>query len=133
MNRLTISRNSWHYKLAQYGGLSEHYSETDLCRYWWALVRGVLRAPFLAALGAFLLFVVIVDPLLAVAVFFATGQWVLPYMAPLSFAVYLVGAWICIVVYRKQSLERRPNSPPGLVRSAYHGFKEKICVLVQVD
>jgi hypothetical protein len=120
VKRLTISRNSWHYKLALYGKLDEDRDETDLCRYWWALVRGVLRAPFLALVGA-------------VVVYAATGVLVSPDALPMTLALYGVGTVIAVSAYRDWVRKSRPRREPGLVATAYHGWKEKTCVLVRVE
>lgn len=133
MKRLTISRDSWHYKLALYGLLNEHRSETDLCRYWWALVRGVLRAPFLAVLGALVVFAMVVDPLLALAVYVGTGFLVMPFFFPLTVALYGGAFVVAVGMYTDWRREHRKCESPGLVGTAYRGWKDKTCVLVQVE
>jgi hypothetical protein len=133
VKRLTISRNSWHYKLALYGLLNEDRDETDLCRYWWALVRGVLRAPFLALAGAVVVYAVLIDPLLMLAVYAATGVLVSPDALPMTLALYGVGTVIAVSAYRDWVRKSRPRREPGLVATAYHGWKEKTCVLVRVE
>lgn len=131
MKKLTISRDSWHYKLAQYGQLRDS-DETDLCRYWWALVRGVLAAPFLVLVGTGLGFLFVVAPLMPFVVWLTTGVF---HVAEYAFAglVLWAAALVFVGYFALQEYSRRHrNDPPGLVRSAYHGWKKKTCVLVEV-
>jgi hypothetical protein len=136
MKRLTINVNSWHYKLALYGHLDEEYGRTDLCRYFWALVRGVLKAPLLVSAGVVAGFVLVVGPLMALVVWAISGQLVPDDIAAVGFGAWLIAAimtsFLCVDELRRRQRYAQQTNPPGLLKSAYRGWKEKTCVLVEL-
>jgi hypothetical protein len=132
MKRLEISRDSWHYRLALFGLLNAERTETDLCRYFWALVRGVLRAPFLALVGAGFAYVMLVVPALCFVVWLQTGYLVTTDQLFVGLTFWAVIAFFCAAFYTQERAHARQYRPPGLVKSAYRGWKDKTCVLVEI-
>jgi hypothetical protein len=132
MKRLEISRDSWHYRLALFGLLNAERTETDLCRYFWALVRGVLRAPFLAVVGAGLAYVMVLSPVLCFVVWLQYGHLPTPFALFAGGVAWLCVVWFCFLVYLQERRNARRNAPPGVIKSAYHGWKDKTCVLVEI-
>lgn len=133
MKSLTINANSWHYRLALYGHLDTDYDDgrTDLCRYFWALVRGFFKAPFIVVVGACLGYALVMGPLLAVVVWLGTGFYV-----PDTVAVAGMGMWFMAGILfgalwvQDQKFD---NSPAlQLAGAAYRGWKDKTCVMVEV-
>lgn len=127
---LSINRNSWHYRLASYGHLSQYDDRTDLCRYFWALVRGALKAPAIVAVLAALLWALVVAPTLCLLVWAATG--VLYWSDSAGIGTFL-WAWAAGTFLMFAIQEKRTSLPGArLVAAGYRGWKEKTCVLVEL-
>jgi len=132
MKTLTIDRNSWHYRLAKFGKLYDE-GGTDLCSYFWALVRGVVSVPFsiiVGVLAGFLLFA----PILALIVWAVEGRYPVEIFALFGSFLYCISAFIGFVVwFVLRGVEKIGSTPPmQLVKAGYRGWKEKTCVLVEV-
>lgn len=131
MKNLTVNRNSWHFKLASYGLLDTTYRQLDLCQYFWALARGLGRAPVSILAGVLVLYCLIVSPLMALWVWAAWGAFVPdePAFVGMGFALFIcVG---CGVIYALEADYKTPSAV-RLARAGYRGWKEKTCVLIEV-
>jgi VIT1/CCC1 family predicted Fe2+/Mn2+ transporter len=125
--KLTINANSWHYRLARYGLLDENWYQTDLCQYFWAMVRGVLRAPLLVVAGVFLGYFMVVLPVIAGIVWLFFGSFLGDFLV-ISFVLW----GLAVAIVGIAGAEHLRYSEPGIIRSTYRGWKEKTCVLVEV-
>jgi uncharacterized integral membrane protein len=140
MKALTIDANSWHYKLALYGHLTaDPYSgRLDLCRYFWALLRGALKAPAIVAAVVLAAMTLVVHPLAALVTFVKWGHFDPPLIGIIGIVIAGYAIFFFVVLYVARVLrerrERRDyrSSEPGLIKTAYRGWKEKTCVLVEV-
>jgi hypothetical protein len=134
MKQLTISADSWHFKLATFGALKAYDNQTDLCRYFWAIVRGILRAPSLILLGVAVGWMFVVAPVMAIVVWALHGRFVPDDSAILGFGVWLILALIVAKIAFDEWRDKLPRQQhqPSLVKTAYRGWKEKTCVLVEV-
>lgn len=129
--KLTIERKSWHYKLATFGWLDVDYDDqTDLCRYFWALVRGAGRVPFFILVGAGVLWVLVLNLLVMLAVFISTGIFHVTTASEVGLAVWLVGALMGGMFYVIETGKEVPGA--RLITAGYRGWKEKTCVIVDL-
>jgi len=128
---MKIDRNSWHFKVARFGALDDWDDRTDFCGYFWALVRGAVLFPAVLIGGAFAVsFVLVACPLVALVVWFQYGQLVL--LGP-----EVVGwiAWtgaLLYLCYRRASKKESDSPAVRLAKTAYQGWKDKTCVLVEI-
>lgn len=139
MKKLTIRADSWHYRLAKYGRLNADWDgRTDLCRYFWALLRGVLFAPALVAIGVFF-GSFLTAPVVALVVVVLHGPFELEGLwaafAIVGSAIWFVGAAGAVSVGVRVWMESRTPASrlPGLIKTAYRGWREKTCVLVEIE
>lgn len=131
MKELTITADSWHYRLARYGLLDDGCGDVDLCRYFWALVRGVLRTPFVIIVGSMLLYVLIVAPLMAIYAWLALGMFSLNEAAVAGFVLWAGVAIFALLLWLIEGNYRTP-APIRLAKAGYRGWKDRTCVLVKV-
>jgi hypothetical protein len=136
---LKLKRNSLVLRVAQYGGLHVG-GRTDICsvirRGLWGLVRapfwGLLAGTVIAAVLAF----VVGWPLIGVVAYLLEGvsfDWesLIPSVAVL--VGLSLGFAACQAAEAGGLKTVLRNATPDVVRSAYRGWKEKTCVLIEVS
>jgi hypothetical protein len=149
---MKISKKSSLYFLCRMGWMSPSRwnVNTNLCAVFWHSMWGlVMTAALIAAASAFG-YVLLLQPIVSVIGFIATGLW-----APSEFAIIglLVDSIIAAVAaigfavikwdekrredplfYEKQAeRDRQRRENPGFIRTAYRSWKEKTCVLITFE
>lgn len=121
---MKINRNSWHYKVYEFGHASEEKvpETTNLCRYFWRCWAGVgFGLMILTLLLALTAGACVVLYLLGLATFFF----------PIETGTITAGA-VAIYFLRKY---RKPTEPrePGLLRLYLQAKKEKVCPIIEFE
>lgn len=135
---LTLNKKSWHYWIAT--KLGDHYdgnNTSDLCSYIKEIIRGILIAilatAFGTAIGIFLLSPVyhFVGVLLGLIHRKMIGMEEAGVM--MWGFIIIVGTIAYLKIKydeRKQELKNLPAKPPGVIKSAYRAWKDKVCLLI---
>ncbi len=132
MKSFELKINSWHYKLAKWSSTFGIPSETNICEYFWMVVRGIVffivacvAAGAIAGTIAFTIvnyigYFLFDWTLYEISVFGAT------IMLGIAGAVGILFlyAWIKVKV---KELDDEPEREPGFVRLAYDKVKNKTC------
>jgi hypothetical protein len=136
---LSLNRNSWWLKVAEYGGLSCE-DRTDICSLTRRFLWGLIRAPFWGLLAgaviAAVLAIVVGWPLIGVVAYLLEGvsfDWesLIPSAAVL--VGLSLGFAVCQAAEAGGIKKVLRNATPQMVRAAYRGWKEKTCVLIEVS
>jgi hypothetical protein len=133
--RLAIKRDSWHGRIARFGGLIGYMDQTDLCAYFWAFVRGCIGGLLFALFGLAALVAMVAMPLAYVV------AWVVVGIQPPPLGIEIAGAafWsVGLVIVAKIYIDdHKPSigaNVPGarLLAAGYRGWKDKTCVLIEL-
>lgn len=134
--KLTINRNVWHYKVAHNGNFDKYGDARsgDLCGYFWGFVWGCVWPLLVVFFGSVSAGVLVLIPLIGVAAFLLEGLAIngLP-------GVVLVIEGLVVMVVTAAYLLIADESPlkrtmaMRLARAGYRGWKEKTCVLVEIN
>jgi len=136
-----IKKNSWHYKLANFG--SKRVWEGDslnFCEYFWSVMFGGIQLTIILAL------IVLVFGIFGCSLY-DIGLWIFEGypLSPLGRAFLTVMSAFTlafsIVFYVKYRYEYRLQNPyepkepkePGFFKLAYRKWKEKTCFIVKVE
>lgn len=135
MKTFELKRDSWHYKAADFGSSFGVPRETDICRYFWLVLRGVLLFTFaatvLVGIGGVLGFS-IANGLMSL--FF--GWELLPIsvigLSIISGFFAVIGYVVCYRYFKDKirSIENKPVEESGFVTLAYRKFKDKTCARI---
>lgn len=139
MKEFTLKKDSWHYKAAQFGG-PRVCSETDICEYVRAVIKGGTLFLFLACfglwLGGSLLYALgnlfgflFLDYELTR---FATGVLLVAGGILGFFATVLIGVAIKVKFQEWQDEQSAEDKEPGFVKLAYTKFKDKTCFKIHL-
>lgn len=132
--KLSINKESWHYKLARYGGLIS-YEQTDLCSYFWSLLWGVGRPILVVVCGVLSGYVLLLAPAIALIAWISGLPWLVDSFATIGAALWVGGVLIFTMIYRidqGKALIPGASNVTDLVAAGYRGWKEKTCVLIDV-
>lgn len=135
MKEYILSKNSWHYKLANFGmgyRQTRVETETDICSYIRAVLIGTFIFTFLtciwAGLGAWLAF-----SIYNIIGFFAWDMALSPYVAVMLIIVGGVFGGAGAVAGGVALREKLDEKEPGFVRLAYQRFKNKTCAKIKLE
>lgn len=132
---MNISKNSWHYKLANFDDRFKWDDRTDLCSYGRALLIAVTGGGILFASAMFVLFCMVVSPLLMVLVWLQTGVFLTEAAGMggiILWGLAVAGALLWLTIPR--AVKAAAHTPPvELVKAGYRGWKEKTCVLIDIQ
>jgi len=112
---MEIRKNSWHYKFYTLALGHPPTGTTNLCRYFWATVAGVLMAVIMGAV------VLLILGLIGMAFYHFT----LYSFAALGIILLL----IALSIIRDRRPDRAP-AEPGLVRLYLRAKKDRVCPLI---
>ena len=148
MKALKFEHNSWHMKVAKFGGLwTARYgaTETDMCEYVGKFIKGLIGISILTAIVLFFIFceghfiAVMMGGILQ-------GVWLFGESVPACLAVaanfvlfsFCMGHWVKagIVAYNaKKYPNGKPHKidkPDGFIKNAYKGWKDKYCAKIEI-
>lgn len=139
MKEFTLKKDSWHYKAAQFGG-PRVCSETDICEYVGAVIRGGMLFLLCATLGLWLggsilyslgnlfgfLFFDYELTMYSTAVLKVTG------VILGSVAAVLVGIAAKVKFQEWQDEQPAEGKEPGFLKLAYTKFKDKTCFKIHL-
>lgn len=142
MMTFSVIKNSWHHKLAKFGGLSLWCDdETDICEYTRRCILGTVYI-LLWLVGGICLSIPIIDFIFAVV-------FSLYYMTDLFSETAIAGGTIlfvpfgtyCMIKYGDyRNTKNRQNrkiyyepKPDGFIKTAYNSYKEKFCVRIKFN
>ena len=134
MKALKFSKNSWHYWLATFG--DDYRKLGDICSYTRAVIKGsmLFSLVVLLVIGATVIHANLfawISSMIVYQTMFApeilAGMGVGLYL--LIFVLLLIGA---INYLWNQYCECLDNQPDNFVAHAYHSFKDKFCVKVEI-
>lgn len=135
MKEYSLSKNSWHYKLANFGMGYNQYridTETDICSYIRAVLVGTFVFAFLtcvfAGLGGWVAFSVY-----SIVGYFIWGMAISPFAWTLLFVVGGLFGGAAAVTGGVVIREKLDEQEPGFIRLAYQKFKNKTCVKIKLE
>jgi hypothetical protein len=135
MKEFTLSKNSWHYKLANFGmggGILRVDDETDICSYIRAFLVGTFIFTFVASvfamLGGWVAFSVY-----NIIGYFAWGMEIASYVWVLVLIVGGLFSGVASVAGGVALREKLDNTESGFIRLAYQKFKNKTCVKIKLE
>lgn len=132
MKTLKFSKNSWHYKLARFG---DEFSERDLsniCSYTRAFLWGTL---LFSLFTVFILGIVVMhgEAIGYVAAMIAQGTFIEPdTLAGICLMLYIAAFTLGLIIYATRTVCEHEFKEDNFVVNAYHSFKDKYCVRVEV-
>lgn len=142
MKMIKINKNSWHYKVVNFGCTSNNDISNNLCTYFWQFVRG-------CGIGCALLLGVI---LFIVFASFVIGSLFVP--LDVSEAVVAMIIWIVIALSFKdviihhfgsdhwlkrdvfknlKSKDGQTNRKPSIIKEYLKAKKQKICPIIEFE
>lgn len=134
--KLSINRNSWHYKVAHNGNFDQYgdASSGDLCGYFWGFVWGCVWPLLITLVGALFASLFVLMPLIGIVAFLFEGLWFND-IPGIMIVADIAAALIFVGMYWLQSEESFVNrsSAMKLAKAGYRGWKEKTCVLVEIN
>lgn len=132
MKTLKFSKNSWHYKLARFGDEFSERNLSDICSY----TRAFLWGTFLFLLFvAFMLGIIFIhgEAIGYVAAMIAQGTFIEPdTLAGICLMLYGAFFILCLITYTTKTVCEHKFKEDNFVVNAYHSFKDKYCVRVEV-
>lgn len=134
--KLSINRNNWLFRLAASAGLNSRY-QTNICSLFWYAFWGVVLLPLFVAivsiLGAGMLMMLMMFvgiPILEL------WFWVVHGLEPNFLALFVISAaWSGlggIVLYEHRRCLSR-QTKPNLIVAGYRSWKDKTCVLIDIN
>lgn len=132
MKTLKFSKNSWHYKLARFGDEFSERNLSDICSY----TRAFLWGTFLFLLFVtFMLGIIFIhgEAIGYVAAMIAQGTFIEPDTLA-GICLILYGALFTIWFFTRAFIivTEHKFKEDNFVVNAYHSFKDKYCVRVEV-
>lgn len=134
MRNFELNKNSWHYKAAQFGTVFGVPDETNFCKYFWMVLKGVLLHSiifvFMFGFGSAILF-----SIGNVIMHFLYG-WEMTQMAEGVLVGLLIGGSFLGFLVAKKQIEKMANAAvasqsmtekPGFLYMTYLKFKDKTC------
>lgn len=142
MKEFKLKKNSWHFKLATFGGIDEYDEETNICRYFWkGIVPGSAVIALLVALAGAVVFIVGAS-LYHWYLLFTTGVVKFGVILTLvgfttSGVIYLLDKFLTHHREEKREFEMAKRKAveegtykepePGFFKQVYNSFKNKTC------
>lgn len=144
MKTLTFNKNSFHYKLAEFGGLDK-WNSYDICSYTRRVVVGMLLMCVLGSIFAFLANIII-QVVLGIGFSFWYRQDLFSDWGKAGMIMIVTSAAGGIILFVPQMLWRAyqnrqariagldlPVKPDGFIKTAYKSHKQKYCLRIDFN
>lgn len=154
MKTLKLKTNSWHYKVAEFGGNMSVYGHPyghDICSYSRKVIRGIfalIAAILISVMTTMFISYVVVETVLSIAFSFYTGHNMFTEIGVIGNIIMIAMLVVfCIDYFGKkisaykerryhENLGKPDNSdiaPDSFTKSVYKAYKEKYCSRVEFE
>jgi len=131
---MVINKNSWHYKLVEFGVNSKYDISNNLCVYFWQSVRGFLLSIVALALVCLLVCAICFMlaapfmPLMVVEALFALIAWIILGFVIRSLFLETISKDHCLMIDVFAKLKsKEKEGKPNIVKEYLKAKKQKIC------
>lgn len=126
MKFLHISRNSWHYRIAELGGFNAYKNNTyNICEY----TQSILKTCFFGLIGGIAGMVgiyLLIHMILGLVISILYGIWIMDLAGFIALDLLIVIGITAAVIYIPEHLPTSDN----FIKHAYNSWKEKYCAKI---
>jgi hypothetical protein len=139
MKELVFRKDSWHYRIASFGGF-DRMSNQDICTYTRRFLFGICLGALVFAIFLFLS-KTIIDVVLGLAFSLIYSAWIMTSLGTAGVIIivtigilFLMGLGINYLRDLKDAARNKnSDKPDGFVKHAYKSWKDKYCLKVKIE
>ncbi len=133
MNSLEIRNSAWHYYIAKkIGGLEVYDGTTDICSYTKAFLLGCIPLLIFSIVALAVIGGILYPFIIMIGIYLFHMHWKLGINSFVPLISILIVGSLWTINYLKNSIRKRNENKPSLLRQAYHSWKHKYCVKIKI-